>query len=192
MRWPFFILIAWVMLGLEFALSPVLTLSNIQPQLLLVLVVFIAMHAPPLHVAYACLGLGLCYDLNLQHHLPLDAARDVVLVGPMAVGMVVGGWVALQLRPMVFRASLTGLAIVTLIAGAFVHLTAVALITARGLPGLPCEVIPHWSAADQLWTRFFEILYTAGLALPLGYLLGRLQPLFAFDTGGPSKGFVKR
>jgi hypothetical protein len=72
---------------------------------------------------------------------------------------------------------------IVFIAGICAHLLAVFLISMRSLFGNWFSVYPNlaWSPTEQLVSRFLTIVYSAVLALPLGWVLLRISPLFAFN-----------
>lgn len=192
MNWPFFMILAYLLLGIETGLAPMLRIEDVEPSLLLVLAMYVAMSTSPIKACWCCLLLGMCTDLT--HPIGLDSGTgQLTLVGPSALGFAFGGWVVVQLRGMVFRHSITGLMLMAFVGGAFTQLLTVAILAARAIPWIPGEQIPQWSASAELINRFFELLYTVGVAFPLGYLLIRLEPFFRFDTlKGPASGYVKR
>ena len=117
---------------------------------------------------------------------------DFVLVGPYAAGFMVGGWAALQLRG-IFRRSIPGIVMTVLVVCFFVELMVVAAMTIRGLPWPIAEPLIGWSAADELVRRFWCLLYTTGMSIPLVYLLGGMLRLFHFETSRPGQtGYVMR
>ena len=81
------------------------------------------------------------------------------------------GLATLQIRALVFRNSSVTVAIAVFFSGIMVHLVIVAMLTVRGVPFVPGEVIAGWAAADQLIQRFLELLYSTIVAIPLGRLL---------------------
>jgi len=190
MRWPFFLVMVYLFVGLQTSLAPLMRIDHIAPSLLMILAVYVALHTSSMTLGYACLLIGLLVDLTTV--VPLaDGVSDTAIIGPNIVGYVFGGWVVLQLRNLVYRDSPIGIALVVFVAGVFIHLIGTALLTFRGLPWLTGQPIPNWSAADELVRRFFQLLYTAALSVPLGYLLAKLYPVFRFEPQ-TSKSYVKR
>ena len=179
MRWPVFAIMGYLLLVLDTGLSTLLAVNGISPSLTLILLAFVALWANPMAAAWAALALGLAVDLNT----PIQTAHlatDAVLIGPAALAYLTGAYVTVQLRGMLFRDSPLAVAVLVLVAGAFVNLVIVAMLTLRGLPWPIAEPLHGWSAADQLVARFFGLLYTAAVAVPAGYLLIRTQGLWGF------------
>ena len=180
MNWLIFALFAFVTLVLDVGLRPLWAVpdaaAGVSPCLLLVLMTFIAMRAPSAAALWAGLVLGLLVDLQI--------GPAGLVMGPAALGFLAGAYAVLQVRTLVFRQSVATLAVITFVAGIFVHLVSVALYTARGLPFTPAEFITGWDAAEQLVHRFLELLYTCAVAVPFGWLLLRLANLWGFPAGG--------
>ena len=191
MRFSIFLIFAVVALALERGLRVLLSLpwgpmGDAAPSFLLVLGVFIALSAPPYHVYWAMLLLGLMVDLSTT--IAPTSGPDVVIAGPHALGFLLGGWVVVQLRNMMFREALTTMVVMTLAAGLFVTLAVMAILTLRGLPFLPTDAVPQWRTADELLQRLLNLSYTGVLALPLGWSLQRSRPLWRFAA---TKGSVR-
>lgn len=177
MNWLVFTLVTFLFLVLENGLRTLLSIDiveGVSPSFLLVLMVFVGLMANSPVVAWASLLLGIVADLQ-----PGPVAEGVI-VGPAALGFLVGGWAVTQLRSLVFRQSMTTLAVMTFASGIFVHLVIVALYTMRGLGLMGAEPVANWSAADQLVRRFLELIYSSAIALPLGWILFRYIWIWGF------------
>lgn len=175
MRWLIFTIAAFVAYVLETGLRNLLAIpdeAGAAPSFLLILAAFIGLMAPSPTVAWAALVLGLLTDLKT----PLTS--DGVLIGPAAVGFLAGGYALVQLRAMVFRESVLSLAVMTFTMGVFAQLVIVAILTVRGLT--PAGPIEGWDAPTQLLHRFFDLLYTVALSIPLGVLLFRYVQVWGF------------
>ncbi len=175
MNWLVFTITAYIFLLLQVGLTSLMGIPDAQgvsPNFLLILAVYIGLLAPTKTVAWGMLALGLLSNL-----LP---GRPVL--GPEALGYLAGAFAILQLRTLVFRESVVSLVIMVFVVGIFIQLVTVALYTARGLPFLLGDPIPAWNATDQLFRRFLELLYSAAIAIPLGFILIRLNTAFRFTT----------
>lgn len=177
MSWLVFALAAYLLTALQEGLSPLWSIAygraaEAAPSLLLILLCFVSLLAPGAASLWAALVLGLI----------ADALSGTPIVGPHALGYMLGAYLVLQLRALVFRESVFTLAFMTLAAGLFVHLAAVALLSIRGLPVSPAEATPGFAAADQLVTRFFDVLYSAVVAIPVGWLLFKTAALWRFSS----------
>ena len=177
MNWPIFFIFSYLATAIQFGSRSLLHIGGAAPSFLLILAVYIGMAAPPMVVYWAFLILGALADLTYVLDAG-DGVTDFVLVGPCALGFFCGGFAMLQLRSMVFRDSPVGLIFMVLVAGAFAHLLAVVALLAHSLVQEP---LANWSAADEVVRRFFELVYTTILAVPLGMLLRRTRSLWSFE-----------
>ncbi len=184
MRWYVFFIFTFVLLVLETGLRSLLRINTsageICPSFLLVLATFVALWAPSRIVPWVMLTIGLVTDL--QPIPVVDPVSVPSMIGPATLGYMLGGYAVLQVRTFLFRQSPLAVAISVVVTGVFVHLVIVAALTMRGLPlpGFPGR-IDGWSIGDQLYRRFFEMLYTAVAAIPLGWLLTRSLPVWGFE-----------
>ena len=180
MNWLIFALTTYLLLGLQVGLRPLLQIDvagGVFPMLLLILMVFLGLSAAPLTVAWAALILGCLVDL-------MPTTSDLAILGPAALGYLVGSYAVVQLRSLLFRESILTLAIMVFAVGIFVNLTEVASYSFRGLSILANDPIPGWSAFHELVRRFLSLLYTAVAALPIGWVLFRMGPLWGFSSAG--------
>jgi rod shape-determining protein MreD len=176
MRWLIFSLTIAAAYVLEVGLHTLLAVprpdGGVSPSFMLVVAVFVGLLAPSTTVAWAFLVVGLLVDIK--------GGPAGVILGPAAVGYLVGGYAIVQLRTLVFRESVLTLAVMTFVIGVFIHLTIVMLYTLRGLPMIPADQVANWSAADQLLHRFLELVYSAAVAAPLGFVLFRYAGIWGF------------
>lgn len=149
---------------------------EVYPSLLLVLLVFVGLQAQPMTVAWAGLALGLLVDLMY----PGGGDAPAAVLGPAALGYLVGAYAVIQLRTLLFRDSTLTLAIMVFAVGIFVNLVEVAVYSFRQIEFLAGADIPGWSATDQLVKRFLRLVYSTIVAVPVGYLLLKTQPLWQF------------
>lgn len=185
MRWPVFAFFAFVFLVVDDGLRTLFAIGYTRPSFLLILMVYVALWAPSSVGGWAAIILGLLTDLTSPIY-GVGQTNDVALIGPASLGYLTGAYVTYQVRGMVFRDSSLAMGVLVAVSGAFVHLVIMAILTLRGLPWPLGEPIHGWSAADQLVVRFFDLLYTAVLAVPVGYGLIRLKWLWGFAPPGGS------
>lgn len=180
MNWLIFSITAYVCLLLQVGLTSLLGVPDAQgvtPNFLLIFAVYVGLMAPAKTVAWGMLAIGLMANL-----LP-GPFKDGSVLGPEALGYLAGAFAVLQLRTLVFRESVVSLVIMVFVVGVFIQLVTVALYTSRGLPFLLGDPVPAWSASDQLVHRFLELLYSAVIAIPIGFVLNRLRRSFNFTAG---------
>ncbi|MFN3166287.1 MAG: rod shape-determining protein MreD [Phycisphaeraceae bacterium] len=174
MNWLTFSILAYAGYALQVALAPLWGIKDHQPILLLILLVFIGLQAPAMTVAWSAVVLGVLFDAFLPDGL----------IGPWALGFLAAGYAMVQLRNLLFRDSMFTIAIMTLIAGVFALLVATTLQVIRGVPLMGNEPAENFSAANQLFSGFFTLLYTAAVAIPAGYLLLKMKQAWGFSQRG--------
>ncbi|MEM9882335.1 MAG: hypothetical protein AAF800_05415 [Planctomycetota bacterium] len=174
MNWLPFAITAYVFYALQASLGPAWSVGGATPNLLLILAVFVGVSATRAVVPWALLVVGVLLDT-----LPGPLRDQGVIVGPQAVGFLVGAYAVLQLRNLLFRESVLTVVLLVLAVGGFAALVETLLITLRGVPWL-ADQPAGWGAIDQLGKRLPELLYTAAAAVPVGLLLGVTRPLWGF------------
>lgn len=182
MRWLVFFIFTFILLTLEVGLRslwvlPIGPYRDAAPSLLLILGIFISINASAGVVITAMILLGSLCDLT-QPIGKLEPLREIVLLGPAALGYFLGGLLAMRLRLLVFRDSIITIVVMTFTVGLFIHLTTVLLIGARSF--LPTEPIPDWHIASQLMQRAMSVIYSAAIAVPLGMVLQRSRRSWQF------------
>ncbi len=183
MRWSIFILFTYITLVMQDGLRVLFELDGITPSLVLVLAVYIGLRAPMVSLAWAWILLGVLVDLTYKSWTGGDADTTFALIGPMALGYLFGGFGVVQIRGMVFKDSPLALGVLVFILGIVVHLVAVLLLSIRNLS----DPMLQWSASHELVARFFELLYSAVIAVPFGYLLFRSTPIWGFEKNQGSR-----
>ena len=182
MRWLTYFIFAYAALGLQVGLGDYLSYRGAVPNLVLIAAVFIAVHAPRDTALLGCFGMGLMHDVLTHQPLGLFAVA-YGLVGLMAAG---SQQVVHREHPLARLAvALAGAAVVA----------GLVLLNGWVQPPGPAETVwvggtgasPAVQAALRATrpspaTEFTRALYTALLAPPLLWLLGRVKRAFAFQT----------
>ena len=177
MNWLTFAILTYFGFALQLVLAPVWPVQGHEPMVLLILLVFVGLQAPPMAVAWSAIVLGLLADILQQQH-------ETGLIGPWAIGFLAAGYAMIQLRNLLFRDSMFTIGIMTLVAGIFALLVATTLQAFRGIPLFGNEAIATFKASDELYLGFFTLLNTAVFAIPLGYALLRSRALWGFSGRG--------
>ena len=184
MRWTSFVIAAYVVMALEVGLAQHIAIDTswgpAAPSFALVLAVFISLHAPIRTAVLACGILGLLVDLAASPYTLAEpaTAHTVTLIGPYALGYAAGGYLVILMRPMLIRRHPMALAVMSLLAGAEVHLVVLALLWVRQW----YEPLAAFHAVEQLSPRALGLLYTSGLAIFLAFPLSWSAGTFAFPT----------
>ena len=180
MSWIAYAAALWLALGLELGLKPVpeLGATGIAPSFVVILVVFIALHAPATTAVAAGMIAGLMLDLT--HTVPLEgAAESITIVGPYALGLMAGAYAVVVSRALMMQHNILTYGFLAFIASAVMSVFAVTLFTLRSYydPFL-------FSPGTQLFTRTGASLFTALLAIALVPLLRVFIGVFGFPSGG--------
>ena len=180
MNWLTFSILAYLAYALQLILAPLWSFElgekGIEPMLLLVLLVYIGLQAPGIHVAWAAIVLGVLADV-------LQDDYQTALIGPWAIGMLAAGYALIQMRNLLFKDSMFTIGIMTLVAGIFALLVTTTLYTMRdNVPLFGNTPVVGYSAFDELYYGFAKMLYTAAVAIPVGYLLLKSQALWGFNA----------
>lgn len=173
MRWfPFFIL-AYVTLGLQLGLSLSISYRSAVPNLVLILVVFIASNAPRDTALLSAFLLGLFHDMISIEPLGYHAFAYGVM------GLLVSGSRQVAYRDHPLTHFFLTLCVALLTAVIFwIH----SIIRPPGQPlELPSgEVLPAIRPAAGVF--FLSALYTALAAVPVLWLMTKTKPLLGFKV----------
>lgn len=176
----------YVFLVVEIALRGVWDFSlagvdDIRPSLTLILLTFIATWGNGRFVIWWALGLGLLLDLQV---VPMATAGgpDVhaAILGPEALGYAAAAYLIIQMRSIFLRDSLFTSELLLLSGGVLAGIVTVGLWSIRALGITPGEGMVGWQASDELLRRFFVIVYTMGMMLPLHFALNWTKPFWQF------------
>lgn len=178
MNWLTFAILAYLGFALQVVLKPIWPMQGHEPLVLLILLVYIGLQAPAMAVAWSAIILGLLADI-----MPYQEV-EIGIIGPWAIGFLAAGYAMVQLRNLLFRDSMFTIGIMTLIAGIFALLVATMLQAFRGVPLFGNEPVEGFRAAEQLYRGFFTLLNTAVFAIPVGYGLLKMRPLWGFSGRG--------
>jgi rod shape-determining protein MreD len=174
MRWlPFFIL-AYVILGLQLGVGEFVSWRGAQPNLVLVVAVFVAINAPRDAGLMAAFLLGLLQDLVSAQPPGLYALS----YGLAALVVVGSKQLAYSDHPVTHFVLALGGGLVTAVV-VYVH----GLVRPPGVPVTTegGEVLSPFRPG--LGMLLFAALYTAALAPLLFWLLGKFKPAFGFRSG---------
>ncbi|MBX3363664.1 MAG: hypothetical protein KF866_02760 [Phycisphaeraceae bacterium] len=172
-----FLVVAWVLLGLQLGLSETLRLgiSGPAPDLLLVLAAFAALQAPVRTALWTAFLLGLVTDLTWTVARPGGSA--VPVFGPHALGYVLGAQAIVSIRGNLIRRNPLTLGAVTLIAGVIAGVLVVAMMTLR----TTYDPIV-WRAGSELATRMGAAVYSGVAGVITAFALLPLTPILGLGT----------
>lgn len=164
MRWLPFLILSYVVVSLQFALGGILRAGEYTPNIVLLLAIFIGLHAPLDAVLLAGFLLGLMHDIISVHG-----------IGTYALAYSLLGAMAFQLRGMMYADH------------AATHFTMTLLL---GLLLIVYILLRHWvrsfffvgEPSISFWPHAMSILITAVLAVPLIYMLRKIRRTFQFSN----------
>ncbi len=175
MRWPVFIIFAFLAVVAQLSVRNAFTLYSIRgisPDFVAALAVFVALFANRSAALWACWTLGLLVDLA-----PPDGST-YHLIGPHALGYAAGGYLVLQLRSMVFRRRAITMGFLTFLALIAASLVAVMLLSIRSW--YPNELA--YAPLNDLGRRVLIAVYSGVVAIAIGWLLNKSVPLWGFQS----------
>jgi rod shape-determining protein MreD len=178
MRWMLFLVFATVAIAIDtsslVALLSLPTLGDLIPTVAGVVIVFVGLYAPRSVALWSAWVMGVLVDL-------VPPAGDGVLLGPHALGYVLATVVVLQVRTMVFRRRVLTICVLTFVGLAVSVPVEVLVNTVRMWHADP---LPTWEVYRP-WVELLRgvgnALYTALIAIPVGWLLVRTLPLWGFQ-----------
>ena len=185
MNWFVFGILAWLSIGLDAGFADVFQPFSmpIAPSFAHVLVVFVALWASPRHAYAAALIVGAAQDFIAPVPMSPDSARDVVVLGPHALGAALGVSLVVNLRSVMIRRSVLSMFIMTIFAVALLEIVVSATLAVRSIyPG----GIYYPNPSRELLFGLGSALYSALLAVVLGPPLNAISSVFHFRTAGPA------
>ncbi|MGD9690856.1 MAG: hypothetical protein AB7K52_15060 [Phycisphaerales bacterium] len=180
--------IAYVLVGLDQAMFETLEVGGCSPRLVIPLLVYVAMYAP----ARSALWLGLCVGLATDllsamtiRNIGLSEPIGVRLIGPNAVGYLVGMYAVIVLRGYMIKRSPGTPPALTLVAASLAGIAAVAIVSFRYQLHTTFRLIDpaswEWRSGTELLLRLGAALYTAIVAIPLSLLFRPLTRTMGLD-----------
>ncbi len=182
MRMLSFGFIAYIFIALEIGLRPLFSIGGVEPSFVLIYMIFLASLAPASAAIWAGLILGLLIDLT--HPYPGVDGTVITIAGPHALGFALGALLIIQVRTQVYKKHPLTIAFLTLIAGATTYSLATFLLFCRWLLGSWVQWYAPFafSPTDELVQRFWIILLSAIIAIPLSWMLAKMSPIFVFQV----------
>ncbi|TVQ52447.1 MAG: hypothetical protein EA377_10245 [Phycisphaerales bacterium] len=182
MRWLVFGIIAFMLLVLDTSFVTVMQVRNVAPMLSIVLLVYVCLFASRLSALTACLTLGLAMDLATPP-LSMQGEGTLTLIGPHAIGFLFAGYLILQVRTMVFRQRVITISVLTFVATLAAAVVMTAIYVVRSWYG---DGVNYPTQPSAMWSflRWGGVaIYSALIALPLGWMLLSTTPIWHFSAG---------
>jgi rod shape-determining protein MreD len=165
MRWLPFLILAYVFVAVQFSLGSVLHhWGEWTPNLVLLLVLFIGMHAMLEPALVAGLILGLMHDVIASHG-----------IGTYALGYAMLAFFAVQLRGIMYSDHIVTHVMMPFLLGVILVVYLVFRQWVRGFYYPPDDLVSFGG-------RFMGVLVTTAAAIPVIGLLRKIRKVFAFEN----------
>lgn len=185
MNWPVIAIAVYLALGIDLGSRAALALGgSVVPSLLLALVALIAAFAPAGSTLLIALVAGALVDLTT----PVATTEGPRLVlGPSALGFMLGAYVVITLRTLFARRHVMALVVLAVLAAGGAGLVSAGLLALRQVTDAGFTL-----AGPQVMSRLGSALYTAVPALLLALVWRRIMPVLGlvdpfarrWDRGG--------
>jgi hypothetical protein len=181
-----FILLAWVLLGLELGLKSALELGDtgIAPSFVVPLGIFIALGAPPTRAVWFCIVLGVLMDLTSSAPVVAGGAGGSTIVGPWALGMALAAQLVLALRGMMIRTQPLTMGFLSALGMGVAQIVIVAILTAHNL----FHGDLAWRAGAELGHRLGSAAYTGVMGFVMALVLVPMAPMVGLQLGQRTMG----
>ena len=191
MRWPVFLVSAYVVLALTRGLPDLLalpSLGGITPSFAAVLAVFIALFAGRSAALWGCFFLGLLIDLAVHDYPRIGVtAHGLCVPGPYALGYTAGALIVLQVRTIVFRRRIITLAFLSLVQVLVATLVTTIVFLLRDWIDEEILYPTSESVIGTIMQGIGSAVYTALLAIPMGWLLLQTAVLWRFPAAAQTR-----
>lgn len=164
MRWLPFLILAYLFVCAQFALGGALRGGEATPDVVLLAVVFVALHAPVRTALAAAFVAGLMHDLIAGHGLGTYVVGYVIVVGLTS-----------QLRDVMYPDHAVTHVTTALVAG-------VTLATFLEVRHALRSIFFDGEPPVAFWQRVLGALASAALAVPVIWVLRRMRRMFAFSS----------
>lgn len=179
MRWIVFVIALAVALSLDSSFLQVLAIGPVFPGICGALVVFVALFAPRLTALWAALITGLMLDLGSPSISGEGLAFHVI--GPHALGFVLGAYLVVLLRSVVVRRNPFTVGMLVLPCLLAMSAVSMAIWSVRGFYSDAPVPWGDGSIGGELGRSIGWAVYSALLAIPVGWLLLLSWSLWRFD-----------
>lgn len=186
MRWGVFAIFLVVAIVLDTAFMQVFAVGTVWPLLVPTLVTFVAMYAQRSTALWAAFAAGILVDCTSPSFGFFDGPRPYHLIGPTALGFVLGAQFVLPLRTMVIRKNPLALAALTVLFSIASMLVTTSIFSARGwYAGTLPPWMPHGAALRYMGGETMRAVGSGAIALLLAIPLNQSFGLFGFAAAAP-------
>ncbi|MSR43836.1 MAG: hypothetical protein EXS15_00545 [Phycisphaerales bacterium] len=185
MKWIVAVPLLLAVLVADISFMPAFEIGSVHPKLTLILVAFVAMHAPLEELNWFALLAGLMMDLSNPSFFGPHA--PFYLIGPSAIGLFFAVQLLVAVRGFLVRRNPIAVAAM---AGALTVASGLMWTAWWALRSWYPDSPPPWgdgSALLELGSQFAQALSTAVMALPIGWLLIRTHSWWNFPSTLPRR-----
>lgn len=185
MRWSAYLIALWFVLSMHYGLRDAFQLGtlDVAPIFPLVLIVYISLWAPTATALAASLLAGVAMDLLELY--PSPQTDPIVILGPWALGCLLGSYTTITMRSLVYRRNALSTAALTAVVGGLCALLITVVLIVRAQYD---DAVAVDRPGQELIHRIGSALYSAASAFVIAPVLEFLRPVFAFE-GTTRSGF---
>ncbi|MEQ9617451.1 MAG: hypothetical protein RLN60_05390 [Phycisphaerales bacterium] len=185
MNWFVFAIFTWLAIGLDEGLADVFQPFGwaVTPSFAHVLLVFVCVWAPSRSAYAAALIIGAAQDFVAAVPAGVETSQDVVVLGPHALGALLGASLIVNLRSVMIKKSLVSMFVLTFFGVTLLEIVVTASLSIRSI--YP-NGISYPSPSRALLVGLGSAVYSSLLATVLSTPLNALSGLFHFRSPGPS------
>lgn len=187
MKWWAFLPLALIAVVLDTSFMPVAAINEIVPRVTPALVVLVALYAHRQTAIAAAIVAGLLVDLNTTElH---DGVRPYVLIGPTALGYVLGASIVLPLRSMVVRRNPFAFGVLVAIFSLGAMLVTTFIFSVRGWYAGPTPPwlaeAPQGTALGWMGVEALRALWSGAIGIVASVPLQRFAGALGFSGSAP-------
>ncbi|MDZ4830790.1 MAG: hypothetical protein SGJ09_11415 [Phycisphaerae bacterium] len=186
MRWGVFIVMLLVGIVLDTSFMQVFAVGTVWPAIVPALVTFVALHATRPTALWAAFLAGLLVDCTSPSIAFLDGVRPYQLIGPTALGFVLGAQLVLPLRSMVVRRNPLALGVLTILFVLATMVVTTAIYSARGwYAGTLPPWMPTGTAVRYMGTEALGAMSSGAIAVLIAIPLNRTLVILGLAGSAP-------
>jgi rod shape-determining protein MreD len=184
MKWWAFFVLALVAVVLDTSFMPVAEIQEVAPRLMPALVVLVALYADRQTALAAAVVAGIIVDLNTTELF--DGVRPYVLIGPTALGYMLGTSLVLPLRSMVVRRNPFAFGFLVAVFSLGAMLVTTFVFSLRGwYAGTTPPWMPEGRALGFMGLEALRALWSGAISVLIAVPLQRLTPALGFTGSAP-------
>lgn len=176
MNWALFTLLLWLAVGFDVGFRDALQLGHlaIAPSCTFVLLTYVCVWASRGSMIVCAIIAGLLIDLTSP--VVISGGQTIALVGPNALGCMLGAALVMNLRAVMFRKNVLTLGVLAMLLALVSSVVVVSLLTLRAR----YDTVVFVNPSRELGGRALSAVLTGVLGIVLAIPLAWLRPAFGF------------